>query len=165
MRIVFTIIFFVLIFFSCEEQFETEPGEMPQKIIEISSYLFPGKIVEQSVYVMDGVDVCWIEIENESGSIVSFYWQKSKNVFFMMEGESGPFNYELKPPYEILSFSTAKFIAFESYSQAELVSWKLKKNSIYKNRWVYQFYLKDIESPIMIDATSGKFCDAILAPC
>ena len=155
MRFSFVIFFFGLISFSCEVLCGNEKNELPQNIVDSSNELFPGKLIEQTSFILDGVDVWKIKIENESGSVVSFYWQKSYNLLFMIEGERGPFNYELMPPLGVLILSTAKFLAFESYSEEVLTSWKLKRNDSYKNRWVYLFYLNHTESPIMIDAVSG----------
>lgn len=155
MRFSFVIFFFCLISFSCEKQFGNRQFEAPQKIIDNSIELFPGKLIEQSSDILDEVQVWKIKIENESGSVVSFYWQKNYNLLFVIEGEHGPFNYEMIPPLGVLVLSTAKFLAFESYSEKVLTSWKLKRNNSYRNRWVYLFNLKQTELPIMIDAVSG----------
>ena len=154
MRFNFTIFLFCLMFFSCEEQIGLQ-GDMSQEIADDSRQIFPGKIIEQSSDIIEDVAVWKVKIENESGSVVSFYWQKSYSLLFMIEGEKEPFNYELKPPIDVLVLTMAKFLAFESYSDAELQSWKLNRSQSHKNRWVYQFFLKGAESPKIIDAISG----------
>jgi hypothetical protein len=73
----------------------------------------------------------------------------------MIEGEHGTYNYEMMPSLGILILSTAKFLAFEFYSEEALSSWKLKRNDSYKNCWFYLFYLNHTKPPIMIDAVSG----------
>lgn len=155
MRFSFVIFFFGLISFSCEEQFGNEQIEAPQKIIINSNELFQGQLIEQSSFILDGINVWKIKIENESGSVVSFYWHKSYNLLFMIDGEHGQYDYEMLPPLGVLVLSTAKFLAFESYSEKALTSWNLKRNKSCKNRWVYQFYLNHSELPIRIDAISG----------
>jgi len=51
--------------------------------------------------------------------------------------------------------STARFLAFESYSSEKLISWKLIRDNSLDQKWVYQFFLKEKEVPITVNATSG----------
>ena len=140
---------------SCEEQFGVENGEIPKNALEHSKDIFPGKVLEKSTAVIDNVSVWKIRIENNTGAIVTFYWQKNYTILFRIEGEKGPFSYDLKPPLNLIILSTARFLAFESYSDEELESWQLIRDKSNNMQWVYQFFLVDHEKPISINATTG----------
>ena len=149
-------VFLLTIFLiSCEEQFGLDNDRISQETIDSSLQLFEGKVLEKKSIQIDGVDVWKVRIENEFGAIVSFYWQRSYIKLFRIEGEKGPFNYELKPPLNVIVLSTARFLALETYESVELQSWRLVRDSSLKPQWVYQFYLKENESPVSINASSG----------
>ncbi len=140
---------------SCEEQFSNDDNEVPQKTLDVSLQLFDGTISEHNSIVEDGIEVWKIKIQNEAGAVVSFYWQKSYYNLYKIEGEHGPFTYDIQPPLNVLPLSTARFLAFESYSMEKLKSWTLNRSNKFDNRWIYQFFIRGIESPLRIDATSG----------
>jgi len=155
MRWYFVIFLLNTVLFSCDEQFGTDSDDVPKNVIDASTQLFPGSILEKSSFVIEDTDVWKVRLENSEGSIVSFYWQKNYNILFRIEGERGPFDYEFKPPLDVIIFSTAKFLAFESYSTEVLDSWKLIRDSSNDQKWVYQFYLQGEENPISINASNG----------
>ena len=149
------VLFFTLIFlFSCEEQFGLEENKISQDIIKSSLTMFEGEIIEQVGAKIDGIEVWKVKIENESGALVTFYWQKGYSNLFRIEGERGPFDYEIEPPINIIVLSTARFLAFGSTSNSKLRSWKLIRLEP-DQEWVYQFYLEEMVSPISVDAQSG----------
>ena len=150
-----SIFILTLFLFSCEEQFGLNDDKISQKIVDSSLLLFEGEVLEKKSTKLDGVDVWKVRIENEFGSIVSFYWQRSYTKLFRIEGEQGPFNYELKPPLSVIVLSTARFLALESHESEELQSWRLIKDSSLNQQWVYQFFLKEKESPVSVNASSG----------
>ena len=118
-------ILLTIVFFSCEEQFGLDQHEVPQNTIDHSVQLFPGNILEKSSDIVEGIKVWKVKIENNSGAILTFYWEKNYAIIYQIEGEKGPFNYEFNPPLDVIVLSTAKFLAFESYSSEVLNSWKL----------------------------------------
>lgn len=142
-------------FIACEEQFEGNEKEAPQDVVDITRQIFLGKVVENTTAVEDGVEVWKVSITNNDGAIVSFYWQKSYNIIFKIRGDRGPFTYDLQPPLNVLPLSTARFLAFESYSSKTLSSWCLERNKSDERSWVYCFYIQGNELPLMIDAVSG----------
>lgn len=155
MRLLLIIILISSSFYSCEEQFGNYPDTIPQNTLDNSIQMFSGSILEQTSEVIEGIHVWKVRIENEFGAIVSIYWQKNYNILYLVIGERGPFDYELKPPLDVIVFSTAKFLAFESYSAEPLIRWKLIRDKSFKNAWVYQFFLKDGDAPISVKASSG----------
>lgn len=155
MRFYQVLILLTAVFFSCEEQFGLDQHVVPQNTIDHSIQLFPGNILEKSSDFVEGIKVWKMKIENNSGAILTFYWVKNYNIPYQIEGEKGPFNYELKPPLDVIELSTAKFLAFESYSSKVLNSWKLIRDPSQNNQWIYQFFLKDEENPISVKAATG----------
>lgn len=155
MRLFILILLVCFCSFSCEEQFGFDDNEVPQKIVDNSIQLFQGTVLEKTSSILGGTQVWKVKIENNSGAIISFYWQKSYTILFQVEGEEGPFNYELDPPLNVIMLSTAKFLGFESYSSEVLISWKLTRDNSQKNKWVYQFFLTGNDQPITVNASSG----------
>jgi len=155
MRLLLAIILISATCCSCEEQFGNYPDTIPKNTIDNSIQMFSGNILEQNSEVIEGIEVWKVRIENEFGATVSFYWQKNYNILYLIIGEHGPFDYELKPPLDIIVFSTAKFLAFESYSAEPLVTWKLIRDKSFNSAWVYQFFLKDGDTPVSVKASSG----------
>ena len=148
------LILFVL-FSACTEEDLFSSGTVPQTVLDNSVQLFDGNIIDQSTRTLDGVDVWVVKLEKNTGATVTFYWQRKSQIIYRIVGEKGPFNYELKPPLNTLVFSTAKFLAFESYSKETLESWQLLRDSSHNLKWVYQFYIRGQDAPITINAISG----------
>ena len=140
---------------SCNEQDLFNSGNVPQAVIDNSTQLFDGNVVEKTTSNLEGVDVWKVRLEKNSGAVLTLYWQRKSNIIYRIIGERGPFNYELKPPLNILNLSTAKFLAFESYSKETLDSWQLLRDGNHNLKWVYRFYIRGQEDPISINATSG----------
>lgn len=148
------VLFIACILISCEEQFGLDKNKISQNIISSSLSMFEGEIIEHSGTEIEGVDLWKVKIENNKGALVSFYWQKNYTKLFRIEGEKGPFDYDLKPPLSTIVLSTARFLAFESSSTAKLLSWKLLRQKPDQD-WVYEFILEGTQSPISINALSG----------
>lgn len=155
MRKLVGIFLFSAVLFSCEEQFGIESNEVPQNTIDYSKQLFSGRVLEKSSVTLDDIAVWKVKIEASSGAIVTFYWQKNYTMLYKIDGEKGPYTYELNPPMDLIIFSTAKFLAFESYSSETLQSWQLVCDSSQNSIWVYQFFLSEREKPITINAKTG----------
>lgn len=155
MRLYQVFILLTIVFFSCEEQFGLNLNEVPQNTIDNSVQLFPGNILEKSSDIVEGIKVWKVKIENSSGAILTFHWEINYNILYQIEGEKGPFNYEFVPPLDVMVLSTAKFLAFESYSSEVLNSWKLIRDLSQNNQWIYQFFLENEGNPLSVKAATG----------
>jgi len=155
MRRFFVFILACSICLSCEEQFGLGNNDIPQKYIDNSLQIFPGTVIEAAAEIVDGVGVFKILIENNEGALIAFYWQKSYYILYQAVGSKGPFNYKLDLPLDVILFSTAKYLAFESNSTEILESWKLFRDKSSNNELVYQFKLKNNAEPITLKASSG----------
>lgn len=154
MRSSVILLLLVVLLFSCEDPLDKQV-EVPGDLISSAQDLFEGDVLEKGATSIDEVDVWKIKLQNSAGSITTFYWRKTYNNLFRIEGEKGPFDYEIKPPFDVVNFSTAKFLAFNQNTNENMASWTfLRSNDV--NKWYYRFYLKDVENPITIDAGSGE---------
>ena len=143
----------ILLLSSCEDQLGN-PADVPGNLINSSLNLFDGEVIEKRGAKVDEVEVWKVRIQKETGAITTFYWRKTFNNIYRIVGEKGPFDYEIRPPMDVINYSTARFLAFNQKSNDDMVSWKFLR-SIDENRWFYQFYLLNVTLPITIDAGSG----------
>ncbi len=154
MRQTITYLLVSLLAISCENPLDKQT-DVPGDLIDTTLDLFDGEILEKKADKLDDVDVWKIKIENNSGAVTSFYWRKSYFNLFRIVGEQGPFDYNLKPPLDVINFNTAKFLAFNQNTHDDLTSWKFMR-SPGEVRWFYKFYLNDDGSTITVDAGSGE---------
>ncbi len=152
MKYHFIIFFFLMLLFSCENPLQKT--DIPNSLISSSLNLFDGELQEAGSTKIDGTDLWKVKIKNDSGAITTFYWRKTFNNLHSIVGENGPFNYELRPPLDVINFSTARFLAFNQSNFEPLKSWKFFRNQIDAN-WYYQFNTDDDPVPVTIDAASG----------
>lgn len=155
-RWLLTLVLLGLLFCSCEEQFQSENSQIFDKTVENSLQIFPGNVIETSSEKLNGVEVWRILIENDDGAQIEFFWQKSYHILYEVAGIKSPFNYELDLPLDVILFSTARFLAFESKANQELDSWNLYRNATADNELVFQFNLKNNPEPIILRASSGE---------
>lgn len=153
MRLFIPSFLFIILLSSCEDQLGN-PVDVPGNLINSSLNMFDGEVIEKGGAKIDEVEVWKVRIQQESGAITTFYWRKTFNNLYRIEGEKGPFDYEIRPPMDVINYSTARFLAFNQKSNEDMVSWKFLRSND-ENRWFYQFYLHNVTLPITIDAGSG----------
>ncbi len=153
MKRFFTILLITSLLISCDDPLGLEGDTVPDKLVQNSLDLFQGEVIGKSATRLDDIEVWKVSIENADGAITSLYWRKPFNNLFMIEGEKGPFNYELAPPLNVINLSTARFLAFHGNEQ-EFISWKIFLLASNDTRWAYRFTLPD-GTHITIDAGSG----------
>ncbi len=138
---------------SCDDPLGLEGDAVPDKLVHNSLDIFQGDVIEKFSARINDVEVWKVSIKNDQGAVTTFYWRKPYNNLFMIEGEKGPFSYELTPPLNVINLSTARFLAFRGDDQ-EFISWKIFLLASNKDRWTYRFALSD-GTFISIDAGSG----------
>lgn len=141
-----------IVMFSCENPLES--GDIPGGLLNSSLSLFSGEVQEAGNTRVDGTDLWKVKIKNDSGAVTTFYWRKTFNNIHSIVGEQGPFDYELRPPLDVINFSTARFLAFNQSSFEPLETWSFFRNQT-DSKWYYQFNVSDGILPITIDAASG----------
>ena len=91
-------------------------------------------------------------ITKERGTIV-IEISASDKALLSIEAAEGPFDYEIKPDKDLISFAEARKKA-EVHSGQKTLKWKYLKN---KNNWEYNFwvFIKSGKAQVRIDAASG----------
>jgi len=151
--------FFIVVaalIFSCNENLETT-NEVPQSVIDKSLVYFEGEVIEKVFDQENRIDAWEIKIQNINGSIVKFYWSVNGIVLIKMEGQNGPFDYEIMPGKNLINFSTAQTIAKGAVKNENITRWELKEDEDFINKWVYSFEFDDMGSTVKvyIDALNG----------
>lgn len=144
----------VLILGSCVDPLGQQ-SEVPGDLVETTLKIFPGEIMEQGSVKIDDIDVWKVKVMHASTAVTTFYWRKAFSNLYKIIGEKGPFDYEIRPPFDVVNFSTAKFLAFNQNGTDRMTSWEYFRNPV-EMRWYYNFYVKDVSTPITIDAGSGE---------
>ncbi len=143
---------------SCGDTQNEPSPEPPQNIIDKSLSYFDGDVIEKYQDTEDGVAVWKVKIRNSKGSVLKFYWRVSDGSLYEMEGETGPFDYEVVPGNNLINFQAALTIAKGSVKNDNLQGWYLKKESRFKDIWVYEFEfdINGNDIKVYIDAASGN---------
>lgn len=146
----------LLIFVACEDPFDTADNSIPDSLIKNSTFSFPGEVVETTSANKNGVRLWQITIENEYGSMVKFYWRKSSSNLHSIEGTKGPFDYNLKPPYDVLNLATARFLATNNYTIGNITSWSFEPSLTENMKWFYTFHGDGDTPKVILDAGNGS---------
>lgn len=138
---------------SCDSSDENNP-EVPQDVIDNSLDLFDGEVIEKKLEEEEG-SVAWeVKIQNNEGSIVKFYWTINGLALLKIEGQTGPFEYNILPGNNLINFSTAKTVAFAAIKNDALIRWELSQEDEFINTWVYTFEIGS--QKVYIDAENGN---------
>jgi hypothetical protein len=154
MRLSVTILLFTLIIMACEDPLDNQT-EVPEVLLQTTLDIFEGQIIDKKADKIDDTEVWKVKIENSEGAVTSFYWRQRFNNIYKIVGESGPFDYQLNPPLDVVNYATARFLAFNRSNAEDLESWKLFR-SLGDAQWFYQFFTKDSNRAITINAGSGE---------
>jgi uncharacterized membrane protein YkoI len=91
-----------------------------------------------------------------SGARVEFEMLQSNGLIVTIEGEMGPFDYDLTPGSGILTFASARAAAL-GVQAGTIVQWELELEE--NDRWEYEFYIRDAQGALWeveLDAKSGR---------
>ena len=145
---------------SCDEN-STPIPEVPQSIIDKSLSYFDGEIIEKELEKEDGIDKWEIKIQNDNGSIVKFYWRVNGQTLLKMEGEKGPFDYEIIAGNSLITYSTALTVAKGAVKNDKVTKWELQQEEDFIDKWVYSFEFDDNGDSIKvyIDAENGDILE------
>ena len=124
--------------------------------IEKALALFQGTVREVEMEIEEGVRSWKVDIIGDEGSEVEIYIRESNGALFRIDGEAGPFFYEIVPGEGFISYSEAKAIA-ESIASGDFSEWRLRQDDSYNMQWVYSFKFGEIE--IVLRASDGEVLD------
>jgi len=155
MRNLYFILPSLLLLAACEDPFDSANDNIPDSFVKNSIIFFPGDVTETVSTTINGLNVWRVSVENESGAIVNFYWRKTASILHKIEGTSGPFDYNLKPPFDVINFATARFLATNNFSIGNLTSWSFEPTPNQNMKWYYIFKGDGVVSKVILDAGSG----------
>jgi hypothetical protein len=155
MRKLYLILPSLLLLAACEDPFNTADDTIPDSLVKNSTIFFPGEVLETTSTTINGLPVWRVNVENEYGAIVNFYWRKTAKNLYKIEGTNGPFDYNLKPPFDVINFATARFLATNNFTMGNISSWSFEPSPKENMKWFYIFH-GDGEMPkVVLDAGSG----------
>ena len=147
----------LLVLIACSDNDDTTV-DVPPEIISNSLGFFDGTVTDQGLESENGIEVWEIEIQNPEGAIVRFYWAVDNQTLVKLEGDRGPYTYEINPGGGLINFTTARTFAVSAVKNDSLLAWELKQNEEFANGWVYEFEIADSmdDTTVYIDAVNGN---------
>jgi len=131
---------------------------LPEAVLNYVNGLFGGEIVHSELVEMDG-GACWkLEVINDAGSVVLFNITLDPIMLKMMEGIVGPFEYNIDPGEEFISFEKAREIAMME-TMGELHWWIFKQLEFEDELvWIYafEFIEGDKVHEVHVNALNGE---------
>ena len=130
----------------------------PDAVAELALSLFHGEIIHSEKH-QDGDRQIWkLYIESESGAIVEFKILEDPLELIEMEGEIGPFDYDIDPGEAFISLREARDIAL-SLTDGELLAWEFEPE--HSDGHVFMVYeliytMDDEKFEILIHAETGE---------
>ena len=124
-----------------------------QTAVDLALVLFPGTVQEVELEVEEGQRTWKVDILGTGGAEVEVYMLAASDELYRIDGEKGPFSYDIDPGTSLMTFSEAKIRA-DTEAGESLESWNLRQDDSYRNNWVYQFNYSEKE--VIIHAEDGS---------
>jgi uncharacterized membrane protein YkoI len=150
------ILFSFITFFSCDKSSESKP-EVPQSVIDKTMDLFDGTVIDKEIEDEDLIDIWEVKIQDANGSSVRFYWTVTNETLVKIEGDQGPFDYEIVPGMGLINYGAAKTFAIAAVKNNAITGWKLQREDSFINKWVYTFAMEKSggTTKVYLDAQNG----------
>ncbi len=96
-----------------------------------------------------------VDVTTDAGSKIEIEFDQATGDLTQIEGNEGPFTYEVNPGLGLIVFSQAKENALGEVEFGEITKWELDKDST--GKWIYEFIIANDgqEQQIKIDAATG----------
>ncbi len=97
-----------------------------------------------------------VDIITDAGSKIEIEFDQATGDLMQIEGNEGPFTYEVDPGLGLIVFSQAKENALGEVEFGEISNWELDKDD--SGQWIYEFVIVNdgLEQEIKIDAATGS---------
>ncbi len=102
-----------------------------------------------------GRDAWKVTARNEDGVTLEFYFTKSANELLRVDGEEGPFTYDVVPGNGAVDFLDAKSTGDEA-ADGSLDKWRLRTESGNTEKWVYELDYQNPSARVAIDGNNGN---------
>lgn len=132
------------------EDEEDKTDSISQELENYVHNLLPGEIVHSEVE-----DSNWrIYVKTSEGAVVKFRISENPYAIEKIEGEHGPFTYNIDPGNDRITFAAAKEIALGNVD-GEVEAWELFMSG---DKWIYEFEISNVngETEVKIDAYTGE---------
>lgn len=145
-----------------EEKDEDEHAEempAPEAVINLALDLFPGIVKHIEKHEHEGESYWKVYVQSEAGSVVKFKIMTDPVKLVGMEGEKGPFDYNIVPGNNLISLASALEIV-NNEVDGEVDEWSLSKRSHGgETFWVYEIEIHSLETQYEaeINAATGEF--------
>lgn len=119
--------------------------------------LFAGSIRETEIQVEENGILTWkVDIANTSGAEAEIYFRQDDGSLFRIDGEKGPFGYNIEPGNNLISFQRAREIA-DARGDGALEQWRLRQEDSFNNQWVYT--LEYDKNEVSLNGTDGSILE------
>lgn len=100
-----------------------------------------------------------VDVTTDAGAEIEIEFNQLTGELVQIEGNQGPFSYEVNPGLGLIVFSEAKQTAMNEAEVGELSGWELEKDET--GKWIYEFIVINdgVEREIEIDAATGLVID------
>ena len=127
--------------------------QAPDSAVNKALALIPGTVVSSEPETEEGIAAWKVEIRTDLGAEVEVYCRQDNGGLLRIEGESGPFDYNIDPGNSLIDFTQAKTVG-SGVITGDLVEWQLRIEDKYNNIWVYT--LEYAQSTVFINAVDGS---------
>ena len=129
---------------------DDEVGSVPDDVLEKALSIVSGEVIKAELEM----GIWEVYVLTESGGVVEVEIKDDTLALISVEGDEPPFDYEVTPGADFLTFSEAKTIVFDNF-EGEIDSWEFEKDD--NQVWVYEFILivNQDEIKVEIDAKTG----------
>lgn len=152
----FLILLFAGTIVSCSEDDEIKPLTEEQAKSKVLGMTSGTVISSDADTTTSGVVYFDIDVETTSGAIIEFEIFLETGELKEIEGDNGPFDYEVDPGMGLIKFSVAKAAAL-SARPGEVQRWSLEKDNS-SGIWTYTFEIlngNQEDFTVKINATNG----------
>lgn len=135
--IYFLAVLFAGFFASCSDDDEEISPLTQQDAISKALMMTPGTVLSSSTETnAEGLTYFDVAVQTSTGAIVEFEYYQVDGALKEIEGDQGPFDYELNPGMGLIKFSAAKNAALNA-QPGEVLRWSLKEQ--FPDVWIYAF--------------------------
>lgn len=151
-RLHFPIIAGFLLLVGCSE----DDGIMqaPESAINNALAIIPGAVIDSEPETEEGILAWKVEIRTDQGAELEVYTRQDNGALLRIDGESGPFDYNLDPGNSLIQFGQARDIGSDKAPTETLTYWRLRIEDKYNNQWVYS--LEYTQTKVFINAADGS---------
>ncbi len=128
----------------------------PESVENKALTLISGTVTESEPEIEEGIAAWKVDIRTDQGAEVEIYCRQDNGNLLRIDGESGPFDYNINPSNGLIDFNEAKSIGVGVTSET-LGKWQLRMEDKYSNDWVYS--LEYTSTKLFIKATDGNVLD------